>query len=554
MPSSGHRPIPCRDGGPTRAGDTAHSHKLRRDTRKRSIVQRVINLFWFLMTWSLLITTVAAVLCGLYLYNRADEEIRSHVESLLARQYPSLQVSVRSARLLELEGFEIANVALGEPSATVPLAIAGEVMVRCNPRLEELLHGRMEVRELIARRVVIRCARHADGTWSIRHLAKFPTLGGKSIPIVRLENSTVEIIDESQKPPRHYSLRDINAVVTPLGSAADPDASAGELVLRVEASLSGDHLRRTTIRGTINPRLGSWEFSGDKVRVDLSSTFRDALPVNIGSHLQGLGDLTARSLCGFELSYDPRRPAALQYAIKGTIQDGRFSDPRLPYPLTDLTARFECRNDSTHIEEIRGLYGAAKLDCAIQRSGGNLPTTVSGKVTDLEIDESLVSRLPEQIQSSWRTCRPTGRVDAQFHLQIAGDQWLPSIEFVCQDVSLRWHQFPYPVHHNRGRVSIRPHELAVDLEGVAASAAIRIAAHIRDPGLHWHGWAEVISQGTVPIDETLLSVGSEAMQAVVRPFAPYGNLSFATRFELRDRGRTLDAIGRCAAGGLCDAS
>ena len=55
---------------------------------------------------------VTAVAGAVYFYHRVDEGIRHQVEVMLTKRYPHLDVTVRSARLLELEGFEI-NVRAG---------------------------------------------------------------------------------------------------------------------------------------------------------------------------------------------------------------------------------------------------------------------------------------------------------------------------------------------------------------------------------------------------------------------------------------------------------
>ena len=77
-----------------------------------AVLNRVADVIWSLITWGLLLALLSAAIIGFYLYNRVDEEIRNHVETLLAQQYPQLEISVRSAKLLELEGFEIRGISL----------------------------------------------------------------------------------------------------------------------------------------------------------------------------------------------------------------------------------------------------------------------------------------------------------------------------------------------------------------------------------------------------------------------------------------------------------
>ena len=99
------------------------------------------------------------------------------------------------------------------------------------------------------------------------------------------------------------------------------------------------------------------------------------------------------------------------------------------------------------------------------------------------------------------------------------------------DVALTWDKFPYPLQQTRGRISVRPDEVAFDLLAKGGGADIGLTGHIKDPGPAWQGWFESQSPGPVPIDETLFAAASENLQKVVRPFGASGALSFAARFS-----------------------
>ena len=69
---------------------------------------------WWLTKWGLMLAVAAAVVAVPYFYQRMDEEIRRRVEACLAKQYPDLGVSVRSAQLVEGQGVEIRGVSIRE--------------------------------------------------------------------------------------------------------------------------------------------------------------------------------------------------------------------------------------------------------------------------------------------------------------------------------------------------------------------------------------------------------------------------------------------------------
>ena len=197
------------------------------------------------------------------------------------------------------------------------------MLVRCNPKLDAVLNGQVEVREIVARRVAVRATRDAKGNWSIGALAHLPTLGGNSLPKVRLENSTLEIVDDSQAPPRLFTLRDINVEITPVGAGTKHSRSPK---LKLVASLSSDYLHRTLIHGAIAPETGRWALESQQVRVEITPALRASLPVEFSRGFGMLEGLSARSDLRFRASGGPQEP--IQFEVAGRIHDGRIDDPR----------------------------------------------------------------------------------------------------------------------------------------------------------------------------------------------------------------------------------
>ncbi len=486
-----------------------------------------------MLAWSLWGLLGCAVIVGLYVYRNVDEGIRSHVEDMLARQYPDLQVTVRSARLLELEGIEIHGISMARAdsqNAIQPIAVADEVLVRCNPKLNGIMQGQVEVREIVARRVAVRCSRSPQGHWSIQPLFKLPTLGGQSLPTIRLENSVLEVVDNTQIPPSRLTLRDINAVIQPEYRGGSKAATR----LKIIATLTGDHLNHTVLHGYVNPQDGTWVVEGKDVQVDVSRAFYNALPANVTEKIGQLDGLSARVRGAFQVAGNPQRTPSIRVNAYGQILDGRVDDPRFTYPFTDLVAEFEVNDNVPNVRQFQARYGNASIDCSVEylASGKESPMVVDGNVSNLRIDGPLISRMPESVQAQWQRFQPTGEVNAEFHLEIQNGVIRSSAEIECQDLALQWEGFPYPVAHSQGRVSIRPGQLAFELRGIAASVApVFLRGHVYSPGPKWHGWFETNSQGAIPIDETLLAACSPKMQAIVRPFQARGDLSIATKIE-----------------------
>ena len=325
------------------------------DERKRPIVGRFVNLIWFLATWGLLVTVVVAVLAGIYVYNRVDEEIRRKTEALLAAQFPHLHISVRSARLLEREGFEIRGVSVSEPAKRgqpQALAYLDEILVRCQPKLDDLIRQQLHIREVIVRKSTLRCARRTDGTWNVAQLARWPAAGGRGHPTVHIEHGTVEIIDETVSPRRLYVVREVNATLTPNETeTAEPD-------WQVEGSLAADHVSMANFRGKISPG-GRWELDRRPHSLQFLTGIRtgDSRRIGPGAEIAPNPPHTHANDCpaGLRSCRSPR----LHFHVEGEAIDGRLEDPRLTYPITDLATNF--RWDSRHGLQTRGTSLAATV-------------------------------------------------------------------------------------------------------------------------------------------------------------------------------------------------
>ena len=484
------------------------------------------------------------MLAGVYLYRRVDEEIRFHVQRVLARHYQGLTVSVRSARLLEREGIAIRGLVISDrsdPSSGTELFFCDEIQIRCQPTLKGLMAGNLNVRGVTARRVNIRTTQLADGTWTLSRLFPLPRFGAGTPPTT-VENATLEIVSPAGGAPRLLTLRNINLQLTPrnVQPAERNRVGVKPPTIEIEGALTGDHLQRVELSGWVSPGNGQCSLRGKVFELAISPELRHVLPSDIGRRLEPLGTLSAMGTFDFQAEGDLRQPASVEYRVVGDVHDGRLADSRLAYPLTDLQAHIDADKRVLRIDKASARYGAATLEVSCWRDGysADSPALVSGAVRGLHFDRKLVDLLSEKLRAEWSKYQPTGTVNADFLVRFDGQQWRPEeIGVQCLDVALRHYKFSYPLRQATGIVALKDDVLTVSgFRALAGDTPIGFEGEIRHPGPDWSGQFTLRSEGTLPLDRPLIEATAPTAQRIIRDFSPRGSVSFVAQVR-RQPGR-----------------
>ena len=122
---------------------------------------------------------IGAALLVPYFYHRMDEDIRRHVEEIIAKQYPGLQVTLHSAVLMKGEGIALRGLSIIDPAAEGPgaeLLSYDECFLACPTDLSDLYNGQVKPTQVVVRRPTLRMTRRADGAWSTARLLPVPRL------------------------------------------------------------------------------------------------------------------------------------------------------------------------------------------------------------------------------------------------------------------------------------------------------------------------------------------------------------------------------------------
>ncbi|NUQ65678.1 MAG: hypothetical protein HUU20_24675, partial [Pirellulales bacterium] len=510
----------------------------------------LIDSFWSVVKWGLLIGSLAAAVAVLYLDRHVDEQIRRRVEAKFAGHYAGLKVSVRAAELVDGEGIEVRGLSIVELGAEGPraeLLHVEEMVLTCRTDLKELIARDPEIRRVALRRPTLRATRRRDGNWSAAKLLPLPHFGDQP-PEVAVENGTIEVFDPLKNPSSTLTLRDVNLVLSPPGAETPQEQRRFR---RLQATLGGDYLRQIRIEGFVDPIRPEWNVNGSIDSLELAPELRDALPSVLAARLEPLATFRGQANLAFRLGYDPGRPEPLGFDISGQLVRGRLDDPRLPHPLSELRGRFHVDNAGLTLDDLSARASQATLRLSCRRNGHreNSPLQVAAEIRQLELDGPLMDALPESLRSRWHKYLPAGQIDADATLSFDGRTWTPDLSVRCINVSFAYEKFPYRVEHASGTLELKSDVLAVNLTAYSGSQPVRLSAEVRQPLSAPYGWVEARGDN-IQLDEKLFSALPAKQRNVLRSLDPRGTVNFYFR-SWRDepeqplRRRLLVGLNHC---------
>ena len=330
----------------------------------------------------------------------------------------------------------------------------------CRTELEELLKGEPDIEWIVLRRPTLRSSRLADGTWSTAVLLPLPTSHRRS-PTVQIENGTIELCTPGGTLP----LRELNLAIAGVGEPAEQGASPR--MRSFHGTFTGNLLQEAEVEGEVDPHRPRWTIRGSVASVAISPELRDALPPEWAAPLVHLRSLRGDARLEFHARYDPEEETPLDFAVSVRLAQGRLDDPRLPHPLTDVTATVDLDRAGVWVKRLSARCDQATLEMSGRQSGydEHAPRTLQGEVRQLKLDDSLVDVLPDAIRRQWFKYLPNGQINADFKLDFDGRQWKPELTVRCQDASFTYDKFPFRIEHARGTLELKDDVLAASLTG-----------------------------------------------------------------------------------------
>ncbi len=489
-------------------------------------------MFWGVFKWSCALLFVAALAASPFYYRqvffRVEEEVRARVESTIAARLPKLEIRVRSAHLAS-NGIEVRGLSVAEPGAVGPqpeLAYFDEVFLECQTSLQELVAGDPLITGVKLSRPVIRATRRPDGQFSLSKLFPLPKSEGV-VPPIKIENGTFEVFDPLKNPSSTFTLRDINLSLKP--SASNPGEPK---LLEVQGYLAADQVRRVEVVGTLDPSGGRWTLSGTADGLEISPELRSSLPDPIARSMEALKSLRAQANLSFRTSGDDFHTPP-QFEVNGDVVAGRFDDPVLRNPLTDLKGTVHCDNRGIHIRDLTARYGSAVWEVPqFDRWGYNAdsPLALRASGRQMRFDRGWGETLGEPWRTYWRDYDPEGDINLECSITFDGQRWKPVLHATCvNNVSFSCRKFPYRLERCRGTVTLNDTVLDVSVVAFSGAQPVNLRGRFFNPGPQYNGQLEIWGE-KIQFDEKLFeALLKPKARDTLRSLNPRGTFEFHTR-------------------------
>ncbi len=452
-----------------------------------------------------------------------DDEIRRHVESMLAERYPQFEVSVGGARVLKDKGIAIYDVSLALPGGgrnDDPLLSIDELVLICDVEWAKLVQGAPNIHRVEVKSPQLAVRRTAGGRWNVESLLPSQPCG-QALPQIVIRGGTVSVDDGSAETPP-LSLTNVDATVTPVEQASAPGEWPS---VRVEGQASGPMLKRVELTATLDGKQRLFNASGSIRQMQLADALAAwvtpmlppaARATRVSGTLDGSGTVAWK--------FDGR--SLPQFSSTLALSSGRIEDPRLLPPVTELAGKIVVDSQRLQLENIHGKWGVAAVALSLNRSGWSAaaPMAVSARAANVPLDDELYQELQraahpqnalgihlaDDLRKEWDHFSPTGVVDATVQATFVNSKWHPKATLAGRQLTFESDKFAYRLTDGNGTIRYacaengRPPQVDIDLTGVGGGERLRIVGQVFDPKPEAAGWAQITGEG-LELDEKLIA-------------------------------------------------
>ncbi len=228
-------------------------------------------------------------------------------------------------------------------------------------------------------------------------------------------------------------------------------------------------------------------------------------------------------------------PQKIKIAISGHLLDGRVSYEGFPYPIENLTGRFEI-DEGIELKDIKGTQGS--MDVTI--NGYSKPAENGGRILDLDIrgrrlafDDYLDRAVSPEVRAFLDQLHLDGQADFAGRVFRTPQMESASYEFelLASEVSLKYDKLPYPLSHCSARIVVRPTDIAVR-EFVGWRGGTVVEGHMDFQAAPQTRGASVnLSARHVALDDAFWQSLPSSFASAARHFAPEGSVDITLDYS-----------------------
>jgi hypothetical protein len=507
------------------------------------------------------VITAAGAVGWIWLENRLNDEIRTSMESRFQQRLKNspLSVSIRSARRIDGpdprdQGIEVRGLEVRDKRTDEVVAAVDEMWLACTCGLQDLLNQRVVVRHITMRRPRISIA----GSWKTwegwDRWFTTPEPTGEPWPTVVVEEGTLEWTYGPAGRRSPVTMRGVNLVVRPasgddrrsLGwptgenSRLESPKSGGEKaaqresLVHVKLAAAGDMLEKLEADLLWDRMGGDWRARGRTAGLRVARDLIGLLPEDWSSQIPGWKTIEARG----ELAFEAHSPEAADqppaFTVTGEFQEGQWSDPRVPSPVTNLELSFVANNSGLEIRRLAGRCGLAEMSGTLRaegwRSGGEVDATL--RLRRFDLNRAWVDLLPAELRSHWEKFAIHGEFDVDLEGHYDGREWSPCGVVVGRRMSAQPHWFRYPLADGFGRAEFQGGRVrSQDVVFTTQGKPILVEFDIANPGPKFTGYVAVKTPEGVAIDAQLIGALPGAAADFARSLQPRGEVVIDGRIE-----------------------
>ncbi len=488
------------------------------------------------MLWTLALALGLSLVAGLYVYSRFDDQLRRLVVARLGHHYQGLVVEVGRARWITGQGIELRDLAILEPDADGPqpeLTRVDEVFLTTGAQVTDLVHGLPDFHEVVIRRAVLRMTRRSDDRWSVSRLLPIPSLS-QGYPRIVIENATVEVFDPLRNPSSTLTLRDVNLVLTPPQATAGSDPATPP-TYEVRGHLFSEHARDIEVVGRLSLDGSTLDLGGSVVGLnwcpELQAALGQLMPLSPGP----AAGLRAEAQVTYRVGYQSGRAPPWAFQIDAQLEGGRWEDPSLPYPLSDLKAQVHFSPQGVRIDHCTARNGPSQIWLSGERNGYGPESELSVKLMGrrLILDErwSRVEGLPREWRDQWAKFLPSGEMDLDLEAQYGPQGWRPNrLISRLRNLAFSYYQFPYRLERAEGSIELRDEQLRLSLKAHSQGEEVRLVGSWDQPTQGGPARLKVTAD-RLPLDQKLFDALPEEVRGVITALHPRGSFRFDAQVQ-----------------------